>query len=188
VSFIALIIGLGGASLVGQALLGGQRLPLEWAVGAVLATAVLELIVASRLGAAAMPHLAAGIMALGFAVFLFGLSLISDQAFAAGPVTLMLGLFCMSNGLLGALDVGFLHPSAWPLELVNALVTLVLGGVALSTWPLARVETVSVIAGVELLASAVAIAGGAGSFTGPRQPSRRRRPMHLAPRGLERPA
>jgi hypothetical protein len=188
VSVVALIIGLSGAALVTVTLTGARQGPLTWAVAAVLATAALELLVASALGAAGLSHRAAGGIALGFGLFLFALSRTTDQAFAPAPVTLLLGVFCVANGLLRALDVGFLRPPSWPLEGLNALVTLVLGGVALSTWPSATASTVSVIAGVELFSAALAIVGSAGTFTGPALPVRRRRPMHLAPRGTERPA
>ncbi len=187
VSVLAVLVGLSGAALVAAPLWSTHQVPLIWAVAAVLTTAALELLVASALGPAGLSHLAAGAMALGFALFLFALSRTTDQAFAPAPVTLMLGLFCVANGLLRALDVGFLRPASWPLEVVNALVTLVLGGVALSTWPSATVNSVSVIAGVELLAAALAMVGSAGTFTGPRLPVRRRRPLHVSPRPLHDP-
>jgi uncharacterized membrane protein HdeD (DUF308 family) len=156
----------------------------EWVAAALLVTSALELVAGVYLpsrGRNGSAHLFAGAAGLGFGGFVAALSVTTEHVFAPAAVTLVLGLFCVANGAVRAGDVLVSRSRAWPFEAINALVSLVVGAVALSSWHVATPVSVGLMAGVELLAAGVAMTGSAGTWTS-RAARRHSRPMHLAPR------
>ncbi len=187
ISVAGVLVLLAGGALVVLSSQAPSNAFLSWAVAAMVATSLLELITGLRLptrGRVGSMHLFAGAAGLGFSLFGAGLAMTTTQVFAPAPVALLFGLFCVANGLVRSGDVLVSHTAAWPFEALNALISLVLGVVVLSSWAGANAVFVGLVAGVEVLAAGLAMTGSAGTWTSrPAQPTHGR-PMHVAPRPL----
>lgn len=157
------LIALAGLVLVAFGLFTGGP-PVPWVVAAVAAAAVLELIAGISLmrhHGAAIAHILGGAITLAFAGFIVATAIIDASVASPAPVALIIGVYCVTNGIVRGLDVAIDRPRAALVEGLDAVVTLILGVVTLSRWGSATAGFVAVIAGLELAVRGLSLAGSA---------------------------
>ncbi len=156
-----------GAGL-GLTALQSPELPLlQWSAAVVVGASLLELAAGlslSGLGGAGISHTVGGGLALGLGTFLLGVWLDYPQAFAPGPAALMLGLFCVTNGVFRMLEVAISRPMASTFEGFDAGFTLVLGAFVLAGWHTATPAFVAAVAGLELLVGGISMVGSSRTW------------------------
>ncbi len=160
----ALATSAAGLGLLGAAARFPEHALLQWSAFALVGAAVLELAVGGSLireGGAGISHTFAAAIALGLAGFLFGTLILIPEALGPQPMALVLGVFCLANGLFRGLDVLIDRPMASLAEALDAAFTFVLGAVVLQTWHSATPAFVAVVAGLELLVGGLAMAASA---------------------------
>jgi hypothetical protein len=138
----------------------------------VLVAALLELsagISLHRHGGAGMSHTIGGATALVLSLFLFAVwRVMTPHAFAPAPAALVLGLYCVCNGIFRTLDVAISRPLASTFEGFDGGFTLMLGLWVLQSWQHANLASVAAVAGLEILVGGFAMA--ASSISHLRQP------------------
>ncbi len=140
---------------------------LQWSAAVVVVAALLEGAAGLRLstrGGAGTSHTVSGGLALGLVAFLAGVWGAFPQSVAPGPAALLLGVFCVCNGLFRALDVAISRPRASTFEGFDAGFTLVLGAVVLGRWHEATPEFVASSAGMALLVGGLSLIGSAAAW------------------------
>ncbi len=93
---------------------------------------------------------------VGLLVVLLGIFMLVRPGAVLASLTLVLGVYFFAHGLLDAIHAFQLRPvKGWGWVLVNALVSVVLGGMILAHWPASSWWVVGIFVGVNLLFTGV---------------------------------
>jgi len=142
----------------------GARSSLWLTAGALLVAAVVELaggFELQREGATWIAQVFSGGIISFLALFMLGLPPLVHRPVQPASIAMMLGIYCLGNGLFRAADLWADHPRARIAEAVNAVLTLVLSAALIEGWRDAALWQVAIAAGLVLLSSGAAIVDAA---------------------------
>jgi uncharacterized membrane protein HdeD (DUF308 family) len=124
-------------------------------VGSLLLVAGIVRVVFSVRSGSGLPSLLLGILAL-----VAGLLLATRPLFALASLTLILGWYFLVDGVMEVVTAFRLRPSAgWGMWLMGGVVSVLLGLIILSEWPVSGGWVIGVLLGIKLLMAGMMLVG-----------------------------